>query len=136
MRLMPSVPCLIVQTLGLVPHCRRILAIDCPKSTFNSWEKEQIDAYCADNPGRGIGFGKHVVSCVTPPNSPNLKWAAWALKQWERDYLHQNNKDVAAAAFTSDQLRSQWEYWRGKYCTLAPAGATYKDLNDKKQRCD
>jgi hypothetical protein len=110
--------------------------IDCPKASFTSWEQEQIDAYCADNPGRGIGFGKHMVNCVTPPSSPNLKWATWALKQWGWDYTHQGNKDISAAALTSDQLRTNWEYWRGKYCALAPSGSTYKDLNGKKQRCN
>jgi hypothetical protein len=110
--------------------------IECPKAPFNSWEQEQIDAYCAENPGRGIGFGKHMVSCVTPPSSPNLKWATWALRQWEWDYLHQSNKEVAGAALTSDQLRTNWEYWRGKYCALAPTGAIYKDLDGKKQHCN
>jgi hypothetical protein len=110
--------------------------IDCPKAPFNSWEQEQIDAYCADNPGRGIGFGKHMVKCVTPPNSPNLKWATWALTQWERDYLHQHDKEIVAAGLTSDQLRTNWEYWRVKYCSLAPRGAPYKDLSGKKQHCD
>jgi hypothetical protein len=110
--------------------------IECPKAPFSSWEQEQIDAYCADNPGRGIGFGKHMVSCVTPPSSPNLKWATWALKQWEWDYLHQRNKEVIAAGLTSDKLRTDWEYWRGKYCALAPPDATYEDLNGKKQHCN
>jgi hypothetical protein len=110
--------------------------IDCPKATFNSWEQEQIDAFCADNPGRGIGFGKHMVNCVTPPGSPNLKWATWALKQWRWDYMHQHDKSVTAAALTSDQLSANWEYWRIKYCALAPSGATYTDLNGKKQSCN
>jgi hypothetical protein len=110
--------------------------IECPKAPFKSWEQEQIDEYCADNPGRGIGFGKHMVTCVTPPSTPNLKWATWALKQWGWDYTHQRNKDISAAALTSDQLRTNWEYWKGKYCALAPADATYKDLNGKKQSCN
>lgn len=110
--------------------------IECPNAPFSSWEQEQIDAYCADNPGRWIGFGKHMVSCVTPPSSPNLKWATWELKQWEWDYLHQRNKEVTAAALTSDQLRTNWEYWRGKYCAIAPPGGIYKDLDGKKQHCN
>jgi hypothetical protein len=110
--------------------------VDCPKAPFNSWEQEQIDAYCANNPGRGIGFGKHMVNCVTPPSSPNLKWATWALRQWEWDYTHQRDKEVSAASLTSDQLHTNWEYWRGKYCALAPLGATYKDLSGKKQHCN
>lgn len=110
--------------------------IDCPKAAFNSWEQEQIDVFCADNPGRGIGFGKHMVNCVTPPSSPNLKWATWALKQWRRDYMHQHDKNVTAAALTSDQLNANWEYWRVKYCALAPSGAKYKDLKGKKQSCN
>jgi hypothetical protein len=110
--------------------------IDCPNAPFTSWEQAQIDAYCADNPGRGIGFGKHMTTCITPPSSPNLKWATWALKQWGWDFMHQGNKDVSAAALTSDQLRTNWEYWREKYCALAPSGASYKDLNGKKQSCN
>lgn len=110
--------------------------IDCPKAPFTTWEQEQIDAYCADNPGRGIGFGKHMVKCNTPPSTPNLKWATWALKQWEQDYLHQRNKEIVAAGLTSDQLRTNWEYWRGTYCALAPSGGTYKDLSGRKQRCN
>jgi len=110
--------------------------IECPKAPFSSWEQEQIDAYCADNPGRGVGFGNHIVTCVTPPSTPNLKWATWALKQWGWDYTHQSNKDISAAGLTSDQLRTNWEHWRGKYCALAPAGAIYKDLNGKKQTCN
>jgi hypothetical protein len=110
--------------------------IDCPKAPFTAWEQEQIDAYCKDNPGKGIGFGKHMVKCVTPPSSPNLKWAAWALKQWRWDYMHQRDKDVTAAALTRDQLGADWEYWRVKYCALAPPVSTYTDLNGKKQSCN
>jgi len=110
--------------------------IDCPKATFTSWEQEQIDAFCADNPGRGIGFGKHMVTCDTPTSTPNLKWAAWAIKQWRWDFKNQGNKVVVASSLTSDQIRKNWDYWRGVYCRLSPPGTTYKDLDDKKQRCD
>ena len=110
--------------------------IECPNAPFKSWEQEQIDTYCADNPGREIGFGEHMVKCVTPPITPNLKWATWALKQWGWDYTHQSNKDIRAAALTSDQLRTDWEWWRGKYCALSPSGATYKDLDGRKQHCN
>jgi hypothetical protein len=110
--------------------------IDCPDAPFTSWEQAQIDAYCANNPGREIGFGKHMVTCVTPPNPPNLEWAAWELKEWQWDYSHQSNKAVVATAMTGDQMSTDWEYWRGTYCALAPSGATYKDLNGKKQHCN
>ena len=40
------------------------------------------------------------------------------------------------AASTSDQIRKSWDYWQGVYGRLAPPRATYKDLDDKKQRCD
>ena len=110
--------------------------IDCPKASFNSWEQEQIDAYCADNPGRGIGFGKHMVTCVTPPSAPNLKWATWELKETQWYYTHQRDKFVIAQEVTGDQLRANWIYWRGKFCALAPAGTTYKDLDGRKQHCN
>jgi hypothetical protein len=110
--------------------------IECPNAPFKDWEQEQIDTYCADNPGREVGFGKHMVKCVTPPSLPNLKWATWAMKQWEWNFMHQHNKDIAAAALTSDQLRARWEYWRGEYCALSSSGTTYKDLDGRRQHCN
>ena len=110
--------------------------IDCPKATFTGWEQEQIDTFCADNPGRGIGFGKHMVTCVTPPSTPNLKWAAWEINAWRWDFRNQGNKVMAASSLTSDQISKSWDYWRGVYCRLSPPGAAYKSLDGKKQRCD
>jgi len=110
--------------------------IDCPNAPFSNWEQQQIDAYCADNPGREMGFGKHMVTCITPPITPNLKWATWELKQTQWYYTHQRDKFVIAQAVTGEQLRSNWIYWRGKYCALAPAGAAYKDLDGRKQHCN
>ena len=112
------------------------IRIDCPKSTFNNWEQEQIDEFCADNPGRGIGFGKHMVTCVSPPSIPNLKWATWEINAWRLDYRNQGKKVMSSSSLTSDQISKNWDYWRGVYCRLSPPGTTYKDLDEKKTRCD
>jgi len=108
----------------------------CPNSPLNNWEQQQIDSYCEDNPGSSMGFGKHMVQCVTAPDTPNLKWAIWELKSWRWDYTHQKDKAVIANAATGDQMRERWEYWRGIYCQLSQSGATYKDLSGKKQHCN
>src|SRR6202035_3659031 len=52
-------------------------SVDCPNAPFDSWEQQQVDAYCNNNPGSYTGFGRHMVDCVTPPNPPTLKWATW-----------------------------------------------------------
>ena len=83
-----------------------------------------------------MGFGKHMVTCATPPSTPNLKWATWELKQTQWYYTHQRDKFVIAQAVTGDELRANWIYWRGKYCALAPDGATYKDLDGTKLHCN
>jgi hypothetical protein len=98
-----------------------------------TWRQEQIDNYCADNPGSWIAFDNHRVDCLTPPNPPNLKWAKWELNAWHRTYKDQEK--TKSSRLSVDQMHSSWDYWRGVYCSLAESGATYKDLNGKKQRC-
>ena len=117
-------------------HMDNGINIPCQDSPLESGEQHDIDSYCAQNPGLWIEIGLHRVNCYTAPNPPNLKWTIWEMKEWQWDYTHQRNKAVIAGALTSDQLRADWEYWRGTYCALSPSGATYKDLNGKKQRCD
>jgi hypothetical protein len=112
------------------------ISIECPKAAFSSWEQSQIDAYCVDNPGREMGFGRHMVTCVTPPTTPNLKWATWELNTWRWDFRNQGKKAMAGSSLTSDQIKSSWDYWRGLYCRLSPPGTTFRDLEDKKQRCN
>lgn len=110
--------------------------IDCPNVPLDSWAQGEVQTYCADNPGSYILFGSERVDCLTPPNPANLKWATWELKGWQFDFSHQRNKAVVANAVNPDQIRSNWEYWEEVFCSLAPAGAGYKDLNGKKQHCE
>jgi len=106
--------------------------IPCPRAPLDNWEMTQIDQYCRDNPGSWMAIGKHKVDCLTPPNPPNLKWAKWELNAWQWDY---RNQAKAKLALSSDEIRSNWNYWKGIYCGLAESGATYKDLDGKKHRC-
>jgi hypothetical protein len=98
-----------------------------------TWRQEQIDNYCADNPGSWIAFDNHRFDCLTPPNPPNLKWAKWELNAWHRTY--KNQEKMKSSRLSVDQMHSNWDYWKGVYCSLAESGATYKDLNGKNQRC-
>jgi len=113
-------------------HTGNGLAIDCPNAPLDSWEQQEVDNYCSDNPGSWMAFGKHRVDCLTPPNPPNLKWAKWELNAWRWDYKNQAKTKLS---LSGDQMRSDWDYWRGVYCSLAGSGTAYKDLNGKKQRC-
>jgi len=106
--------------------------IDCPSAPLSSAEQTEIDEYCSTNPGSWIAFGKHRVDCLTPPNPPNLKWAKWELKAWDWDY---KNPKKINLSLSGDQMRSNWDYWRQQYCSLAESGAKYRDLDGKKQRC-
>jgi hypothetical protein len=108
------------------------LKIDCPSATLSTYEQSEIDEYCANNPGSWMAFGKHRVDCLTPPNPPNLKWAKWELKEWEWDYKNPRKINLP---LSGDQMRSNWDYWRHEYCSLAELGARYKDLDGKKQQC-
>lgn len=107
------------------------ITIQCPNAPLSTWENRQANAYCADNPGRWIEFGRRRVDCLTPPNPANLKWAKWELNEWASDYHH---RAKAKMKISSDQIRSDWEYWQGVYCRLAP-GNNFRDLDGKKQRC-
>jgi hypothetical protein len=108
------------------------LRIDCPSATLSSFEQNEVDEYCSDNPGSWMAFGKHRVDCLTPPNPPNLKWAKWELKAWQWDY---KNPKKINLSLTQDQMRSNWNYWQQQYCSLSGSGTKYKDLEGKKQRC-
>jgi hypothetical protein len=109
------------------------VSIDCPNSTFDSWQQQQVDSYCADHPGSYTGFGRHLVNCYTAPNPPNLKWAIWEMKWWRWDYKHPNKLRQPTPL---DQIAAQWSSWQGTYCNLAPGHAAYQDLNGKKRHCD
>jgi hypothetical protein len=113
-------------------HTSDGIAIDCPKKPLDDWEQAQIDSYCSNNPGSWMAFGKHRVDCLTPPNPPNLKWAKWELNAWQWDY---RNPAKAKLALSSEEMRSNWNYWRGVYCGLAESGAPYKDLTGRKHHC-
>lgn len=117
-------------------HLDNGIGMPCPDAPLQQGELDDVDRYCAENPGLDMYIGFHKFDCYTPPNPPNLKWATWELKEWQWDYTHQRNKAVIGVALTGDQLRADWEYWRKTYCALAPSGATYKDLNGKKQHCN
>lgn len=107
------------------------ISIDCPKHPFDTWEQQQIDAYCANNPGSWMGFGQHRADCLTPLNPPNLKWAKWEMDQWRWDYRH---PDKAKLSIPPGQMGANFGYWQQIYCQLGPT-EKYKDLNGKKQHC-
>ena len=108
------------------------VTIPCPRAPLDNWERTQIDQYCRDNPGSWMAIGKRKVDCLTPPNPPNLKWAKWELNAWQWDY---RNQAKAKLALSGDEIRSNWNHWKGIYCSLAESAATFKDLNGKKHRC-
>lgn len=108
------------------------LAIPCPNAPLDSFAQSQIDGYCRDNPGSWIAIGKHRVDCLTPPSTPNLKWAQWEMNGWLAEYKHRSK---ANATMSEDQIRAIWNYWQPIYCSLAPSRAKYKDLDGKKQTC-
>lgn len=108
------------------------LRIDCPSASLSRFEHNEVDDYCADNPGSWIAFGKHRVDCLMPPNPPNLKWAKWELNAWQWDY---KNPKKISISLTQDQMRSNWSYWQQEYCSLSGSGTKFKDLEGKKQRC-
>jgi hypothetical protein len=109
------------------------VSIDCPGAPFDSWEQQQVDNYCYDNPGSYTGFGRHLVNCYTAPNPPTLKWAIWEMKEWRWDYYHPNKLQ---RPMTLDQIAAQWSLWRRTYCNLATTDPKYKTLNGKKQHCN
>jgi len=118
-----------------VVHLNNGISVPCPNAPLSSYDQTQIDCYCADHPGLWIEIGRHRTDCNHAPDHPNMAWATWELKAWNWDYKHQNDKGVRSMELSSDQIRADWEYWRGTYCALSP-GEAYKDLGGKKQRCN
>ncbi len=112
------------------------ISTPCPDASLDSWEQQQVSNYCSDHPGSWTAFGKRRVDCVTPPNPVTLQWAQWEMKAWQWDYRHPSRREVIALSLSVGQLLSNWEYWKKAFCGLEGAGATFKDLEDKKQHCD
>jgi hypothetical protein len=117
-------------------HLANGIGMPCPGAPLQQAELDDVDRYCAENPGLDMYIGFHKFDCDKPPNPPNLKWAIWEMDQSHYAYKHQHDKIVISWGLNSDQLLAKWEYWRATYCTLAPVAAKYKDLDDKKQRCN
>lgn len=108
------------------------ISIPCPKAPLTEFEESKIADYCRDNPGSWTAIGRHRVDCVVPPLTPNLKWTEWEMGHWRAEH----KRSLKANAILSDeQARAAWNQWQPIFCSLAPSGAKYKDLDGKTQSC-
>lgn len=105
----------------------------CKNAPFNQVQQEHIDSYCEDNPGHETGYGLHMVTCFVPPPIPNLKWAKWEMDGLHKDYEAQLSLNINSIG--ASQSRDSWTAWKTTYCGLAKKGASYKNLDGKKQHC-
>lgn len=108
------------------------LAVPCPNAPLSTFEESQIGGYCRDNPGSWIAIGRHRVDCLTPPVTPSLKWTEWEMNRWRAEHKRFSKANVIGS---DDQTRAAWNHWQPIFCSLAPSGARYKDLDGKTQSC-
>jgi hypothetical protein len=107
----------------------------CKNAPFTSAQQRSIDSLCYGNPGRETGFGLHHVTCFFPPAQPNLAWAKWEMENLRTDY-HAQSEYTTANSDGKDAARLGWEKWKATFCQQSKSGASYRDLDGKKVRCN